>query len=77
MYNTKTQNDFLSRIRNNNKMVTIFLINGFRLNGTIKYYDDFCIVLQYKEDEQLVYKSGISAIVKYNPINKEKNSNFR
>ena len=40
--------------------VTIFLINGVKLQGVITWFDNFCVLLRRDGQSQLVYKHAIS-----------------
>ena len=54
------QDVFLNHVLKNNTPVTIFLVNGVRLQGVITWFDNFCVVLQRDAHSQLVYKQEIS-----------------
>lgn len=41
MKSINLQDTFLNQLRKNNIFVTVFLLNGFQLKGTIKSYDNF------------------------------------
>ena len=43
--------------------VTVFLINGVKLQGVITWFDNFCILLRRDGQSQLVYKHAISTIM--------------
>jgi host factor-I protein len=43
--------------------VTLFLVNGFQLRGTVKAFDSFTLVLDSDGRQQLIYKHAISTIV--------------
>jgi host factor-I protein len=47
--------------------VTMYLVNGARLTGTIKGFDNFVILLK-QENQQLVYKHAISTIIPEKPV---------
>ena len=62
----KTQNlqdIFLNQARREKQMVTMFLINGFQLRGTVRGFDNFTVVLETEGKQQLIYKHAISTIV--------------
>jgi host factor-I protein len=59
--NQNLQDLFLNFLRKENIPVVIFLVNGARLKGTIKGFDNFVIVLK-QETKQLIYKHAISTI---------------
>lgn len=60
---TKVQEDFLGDIRKNEIAVTVFLINGVKLQGVITWFDDQSILLRRDGHTQLVYKHAVSTIM--------------
>ena len=67
----KTQNLqdlFLNQARRDRSTVTVFLMNGFQLHGTVKGFDSFTVVLDSDRKQQLIYKHAISTIVPPRPI---------
>ena len=56
------QDVFLTRARKQNVPVTMFLINGFQLRGTITGFDSFVVVLDSEGKQQVIYKHAISTI---------------
>ena len=63
------QDAFLNHVRKTKVPVTIFLINGVKLQGVITWFDSFCVLLRRDGQSQLVYKSAISTIMPAHPIN--------
>ena len=61
------QDLFLNQMRKEKIPVTMYLVNGARLTGTIKGFDNFVILLK-QESQQLVYKHAISTIIPDKPI---------
>ena len=59
----KVQEDFLGDIRKNEIAVTVFLINGFKLQGMITWFDDDSILLRRDGHTQLIYKHAVSTIM--------------
>ncbi|HEY6735076.1 MAG TPA: RNA chaperone Hfq [Roseiarcus sp.] len=57
------QDVFLTHLREHKMPVTIFLMNGIKLQGTVDWFDKFSLVLRRDRQSQLVYKSTISTIV--------------
>lgn len=57
------QDVFLGHLRARKTPVTIFLMNGIKLQGVIDWFDRFSVVLRRDRHSQLVYKSTISTIV--------------
>ncbi len=54
---------FLLRARRDKVPVTMFLMNGFQMRGTITGYDAFMVVLEGEGRQQVIYKHAISTIV--------------
>ena len=54
------QDAFLNYMRKNKVPVTIFLLNGVKLNGIISCFDQSAIVIKREGYTQLVYKHAIS-----------------
>ena len=67
----KTQNlqdTFLNYVRKNKTPLTIFLINGVKLQGIITWFDNFSVLLRRDGQTQLVYKHAISTIMPAHPV---------
>lgn len=60
--NINLQDIFLNQVRKENILITIYLINGFQLRGTVKGFDNYTIVLETDGKQQLIYKHAISTI---------------
>ena len=58
------QDAFLNQVRKEKNSVTVFLINGVKLQGVITWFDNFCILLRRDGQSQLVYKHAISTIMR-------------
>ena len=56
------QDIFLTKARRDRVPVTMFLMNGFQLRGTITGFDAFVVVLDSDGRQQIVYKHAISTI---------------
>ncbi len=63
------QDSFLNQVRKDNVAVTIYLINGFQIKGSVKGFDNFTVILEIEGKHQLVYKHAISTIAPFKPIN--------
>ena len=63
------QDAFLNTVRKEKKEITIFLINGVRVKGKVKSFDNFTILIDGENKQNLVYKHAISTIVPQKPIN--------
>ena len=62
------QDAFLNHIRKNKVPVTIFLVNGVKLQGIVTWFDNFCVLLRRDGISQLVYKHAISTIMPNQPV---------
>ena len=62
------QDTFLNAVRKSKAAVTIFLINGVKLQGNITWFDNFCVLLRRDGQSQLVYKHAISTIMPAQPV---------
>ena len=60
--NPNFQDSYLNQLRKEKVPLTVFLMNGVRLKGTIKAFDNFVVLLK-DATQQLVYKHAISTIV--------------
>ena len=62
------QDSFLSAARRSEIPVTVFLVNGFQMRGTVDGFDVFTVVLQSEGKQNLIYKHAISTIMPLQPI---------
>ncbi len=61
----KTQNlqdAFLNQARRERVTVTVFLVNGFQLRGTVRGFDSFVVFVDSDGRQQMIYKHAISTI---------------
>ena len=63
------QDTFLNSVRKSKTPLTIFLVNGVKLQGVVSWFDNFCVLLRRDGQSQLVYKHAISTIMPGAPIN--------
>ena len=56
------QDVFLASARRNETPVTVFLMNGFQMRGTITGFDAFTVVLTADGKQNLIYKHAISTV---------------
>jgi host factor-I protein len=71
MSNDKKQNlqdTFLNSVRKTRTPLTIFLVNGVKLQGVVSWFDNFCVLLRRDGQSQLVYKHAISTIMPSQPV---------
>jgi host factor-I protein len=62
------QDTFLNHVRKNKTPLTVFLINGVKLQGVITWFDNFCVLLRRDGHSQLVYKHAISTVMPGGPV---------
>ena len=74
------QDVFLNYVRKNKTSVTVFLVNGVKLQGVISSFDNFSMLLRRDGHVQLVYKHAISTVMPatviqlYDPSKNEENA---
>ena len=66
--NRNLQDAFLNHVRKAKISVTIFLINGVKLQGNISWFDNFCVLLRRDGQSQLVCKYAISNMMPAQPV---------
>ena len=66
--NQNVQDVFLNSVRKAKMPVTVFLVNGVKLQGIITWFDNFSILLKRDQHVQLVYKHAISTIMPTAPV---------
>lgn len=62
------QDVFLNSIRKSRMPVTIFLVNGVKLQGIVTWFDNFSVLLRRDAHSQLVYKHAISTVMPSQPV---------
>ena len=62
------QDPFLNALRRERIPVSIFLVNGIKLQGKIQSFDQFVILLENTVN-QMVYKHAISTVVPARAVN--------
>ncbi len=62
------QDVFLNKIRKEKHTVTVFLVNGVKLQGVVTWFDNFSVLLRRESHVQLVYKHAISTIMPSGPL---------
>jgi host factor-I protein len=65
---TNLQDTFLNHVRKQKIPVTVFLVNGVKLQGVITWFDNFCVLLRRDGQSQLVYKHAISTVMPSQPF---------
>ncbi len=64
----KLQESFLNTARKRRVKVSIYLVNGVRLQGRIRSIDLFTILLEDSRQQTLVYKHAITTIIPHERI---------
>lgn len=62
------QDLFLAAAARDHEDMTVFLVNGVMLQGSIAGYDQFCLVLGRGDQVQLIYKHAVSTLQPANPL---------
>ena len=62
------QDVFLNHVRKNKTPLTVFLVNGVKLQGVVTWFDSFSMLLRREGHSQLVYKHAISTVMPQGPI---------
>lgn len=66
--NLGLQDAFLNEARRGRAMLTVFLVNGFQMRGTIQSFDSFTVLLDCEGKQELVFKHAISTIIPLAPL---------
>ena len=62
------QEAILQEVCRDKAPVTLFLMNGFQLRGTVAGFDSFVVVLISEGKQQMIYKHAISTLAPMKPI---------
>ena len=62
------QEILLTKLRRERQPVTVFLMNGVQMRGTVTGYDPFVVVLESDGRQQVIYKHAISTVVPLRPV---------
>jgi len=62
------QDAILKEVRRERVPVTLFLMNGFQLRGTVTGFDSFVVVLVSDGKQQMIYKHAISTLAPIRPL---------
>ena len=60
---SEKNNDFLLKLQKEEISVTVFLVNGVKLQGIVTHFDDESLLLRRDGHTQLIYKHAISTIM--------------
>ncbi|MDF2676680.1 MAG: RNA-binding protein Hfq [Bacillota bacterium] len=62
------QDAFLNNVRKDKITITIFLNNGYKLNGTVIGFDNYVVFIETDKGQQLVYKHAITSILPFKTV---------
>ncbi len=68
MERDRLQDTFLQRVQQDRTPLTIFLLSGVRLQGCVKGFDSFCLLLERDGHASLVYKHEVATVVPSQPV---------
>lgn len=71
------QDVFLNHVRKNQTPLTVFLVNGVKLQGVVTWFDSSSMLLRRDGHSQLVYKHAISTVMPQGPIQLDDNQEDR
>ena len=69
MKNMKLQDLFLNTVRKERTPLTVYLLSGYQLRGTVRGFDSFVVVLDCDGKQNMVYKHAISTIIPAKNVN--------
>lgn len=62
MAEVRVQDPFLERLIESQKVITVILLNGYQIRGTIKAFDQYMIEINSLGEPHHMYKHAISTI---------------
>jgi len=62
------QDLFLNQVRREGVPLTVYLVNGVQLRGTVRGFDSFTVVLESDGRQMMVYKHAVSTISPLRPV---------
>lgn len=62
------QDGYLNQVRKESTIVTVFLVNGCKLRGVVRGFDNFTIILESDGRQHLVYKHAVSTVSAADPV---------
>ena len=57
------QDAMLNQLRREKIPVTVFLVNGFQIRGTVRGFDNFTVLMDAEGRQELVYKHALSTLI--------------
>lgn len=68
---TSLQNAILTKLQQERRVVTLFTVNGFQMKGRITAFDEAVVVMEIRNEQQIVYKHAVSTIAPSQAVNLE------
>ena len=62
------QDIFLTKARKQGVPLTVFLVNGFQMRGSVTGFDSFIVMLCSEGKQQMIYKHAISTVAPARPV---------
>ncbi len=62
------QDGILNELRKEKIEATIYLVNGFQLQGIIRGFDNFTVIIETDKRLQMIFKHAISTVVPEDPL---------
>ena len=69
------QDHILGSLRREKQLITVFLMNGFQMKGIITGFDDFTVILESDDKQQMIYKHAISTLIPVHTVNLNESAN--
>ncbi|MDD2993960.1 MAG: host factor-I protein [Clostridiales bacterium] len=69
MKNMNLQDLFLNTVRKERTPLTVYLLSGYQLRGTVRGFDSFVVMLDCDGKQNMVYKHAISTIIPAKNVN--------
>ncbi len=57
------QDEFLAHLQKEKIQITVFLISGYQIRGLVQGFDNYTVIVQSGDTQQLIYKHAISTMV--------------
>ena len=70
----RLQDTFLKHLQKQKTPITMFLVNGVKLQGVVADFDAYCVLLERDGHTQIVYKHAISAASPASPLDLQDDS---
>lgn len=62
------QDSFLNQVRKDTTEIQLILLDGHELNGTVRGFDNFTVIMNTDEGQHLIYKHAIAQVINTRPM---------